>query len=85
MDTFPDNEHNSWMLQKSLHLPDQSYILVTAEPDDVGYSSFVFMLKFEHGGEITAPLVYAQGREGKYFLLCSDAGFEGELPASLTW
>ena len=83
-ETFPDNLHNSWRVLQTLELGEQTYVMVEPDPDDVGYSRFVFLLV--PGTDTAARCVATYCLEADAFpLLCKSRDCPSGVPSRLTW
>ena len=82
---FPDNEHNTWSLLKTLHIGARTFGLIEPEPNDVGYDRFVFVFSFsEYEKEfVTQAIYYDNG--GRYYLLATTPDFDESLPGVVDW
>lgn len=84
--TFPDNEHNTWEVRKTLHIGATTYLLVEPHPKDAGYDSFVFLLRFKPGLSFPEnPAVYCLSVNSEYDLLCTSQNCPDDIPRSLIW
>ena len=79
---FPDNPDEKWTISEIKHTPNGSYIKAEPESYDVGYESFVFLLSFTDGLEISATYCY---EDGKYNLLCTSRNCPKNRPDVICW
>lgn len=85
-DNFPDNEHNTWHIRRSLHVGDTSYLEIEPEPNDVGYDRFLFWITFVPGkSEPFVPAVYCTRIPGKFHLLSTAPDCPEDIPHAITW
>jgi hypothetical protein len=85
VEEFPDNEHNTWSVLKTLHVGHRSYVLAEPEPKDVGYDQFVFVFQFDQhdSGRVTLA-TYCSGGD-RFYLLSTGPGCHEEFQKVLVW
>jgi len=85
-DSFPDNEDNTWHIQRSAHGDDRSFVLVRPEPNDVGYDLFVLLVEFSLAEKPnTAQAIYAQETASEFSLLATEPDCPEDIPSTIIW
>ncbi len=82
---FPDNEHNKWTLLETLHVGRRRYARAEAEPNDVGYDSFVFVFRFADGDQAFVTQAICSEEGGKYHLLATTEHCGEPFPRIVAW
>lgn len=85
-ESFPDNQDNTWHIERTAHSDDTAYVLVRPEPNDVGYDRFVLLVDFSVAEKPTAaPAIYAQEAASKFSILSTEPDCPGDIPSMITW
>ena len=85
-DSFPDNEDNTWHIERTAHGDDWTFVLVRAEPDDVGYDLFVLLMDFSSAEKATtAQAIYAQEADVEFSILATEPDCPEDIPSTIIW
>jgi hypothetical protein len=83
---FPDNEGNTWNIERTARIDDRAFVLVRYGPDDVGSDRFVVLLDFEPGEKsFTAHATYSHDAESIFGLLSTASGCPEDIPSVVVW
>ncbi len=84
-DDFPDNEENIWTIRKYLDLKKMIFVMMEAEPNDVGYDMFVFSMRIAPGQTPDSIAVYALDQGDDFFLLSTVSDCPSDAPRHIQW
>ncbi len=83
---FPDNEGNTWHIERTAHIDDGTFVLVRSDPGDVGSDRFVVLVDFDPGEEIfNAHAMYSQDEESTFGLLSTASSYPEDVPSIVVW
>ena len=83
---FPDNESNTWHIERTAHIDDRVFMLARPDPYDVGCGRFIILVDFSPGEEIfTAHAMYSQDEESTFGLLSTAPNCPTDVPSAVVW
>ena len=80
---FPDNTHNTWVIDGFESRDDLTIATATPSPDDVGYPSFKFAFHFDSQTDVVKCVAVYSFEDGCYSLLSTDRKWTKKVPREL--
>ena len=77
---FPDDEGNTWHIERTAHIDDGTFVLVRSDPGEVGSDCFVVLVDFDPGEEI-----FTAHAESTFGLLSTASSCPEDVPSIVVW